>query len=225
MNELSQEVISKRIGEIIELQNSTNDAFIKWLRSIVTVAIGALSLLIPLTIQHIPSGAPAWFYCVSLALMGIGVTSLVIYIHKNVCLGFQEVRELKRRITEEDVSTFRFSTGVPCYARLCKCVGYTTLILGAVSMISFACIVAMQQNQHEYERTTHEPPLAIHPRQPCCGCRCGAVPCGAGALPVHRYDLVRGDERYAAFVIDHLTGSLHSVRDCIVRKPVPKTVP
>lgn len=109
-----------------------------WLRWIVAVAVGCLSVLIPLSKTDSLSFWAMCFFRSTCIFIGVGIVAVTIRIYA-IIVG---KRSLIRGLAEsmETLDRNPVTGHVPKWMMKCESVGYVAFILGICCLITFACL-------------------------------------------------------------------------------------
>lgn len=157
-------VTMERLEKIVSIHKKNEQDFLDWLRWLITIATGAIALLIPLTSTDVLTGWTAWLFRAALIFIGIGILSLLIHIHATIKLGQKMVSEMWKRLEEKKPMPI-ISMVMPNYALVSVRIGYISLCTGLTLLIAFACFprnvtsTSMRMNfqQHTSEASDYQP--------------------------------------------------------------------
>ena len=134
---LSKEVYKRRFEQIANMAKERDKDLDGWFRWIVAIAVGCLSVLIPLSKSNSMSWWATFFFRSTCVSMGAGLVALSIRIHALHVSKQSLISELVKAFDDEEDKPH--SGQVPNWMMKCEIVGYAALLLGVCCLIAFAC--------------------------------------------------------------------------------------
>lgn len=133
-----ESVYRQRTEQIIELANERDKYLDAWFRWIIAIAVGCLSVLIPLSKTDSMTPWATGFFRSTCVCMGFGIVALSIRIYafhrgrQSIIAGLVK--------SMESLDTKPVISDIPNWMLRCEKVGYVSLLLGVCCLIAFACI-------------------------------------------------------------------------------------
>ena len=132
-----ESVYRQRFEQISDLAKERDKDLAGWFRWIVAIAVGALSVLIPLSKTKTMSPWEMGFFRSTCLFMGVGVVALSIRLYA--------FHVGNRSLIDALIESFKaldnkpVSSSIPNWMMKCEIVGYVALLLGVCCLIAFAC--------------------------------------------------------------------------------------
>lgn len=133
-----ESVYKQRFEQIADLTNERDKYLETWFRWLIAIAVGCLSVLIPLSKTDPTSPWATGFFRSTCVCMGIGIVALSIRIYAFHFGRRSLIAELVKSM--ETLDTKPVTSKIPNWMLKCEGVGYVFLLLGVCCLITFACI-------------------------------------------------------------------------------------
>ncbi len=135
---VGESVYRQRFEQIVDLANERDKYLDAWFRWIIAIAVGCLSVLIPLSKADSMTPWATGFFRSTCVCMGFGIIALSIRIY-----AFHRGRQsLIAGLVKsmESLDTKPVTSDIPNWMLRCERVGYVSFLLGVCCLITFACI-------------------------------------------------------------------------------------
>ena len=138
MTDVEDSAYRQRCEQILDLAKERDKYLDEWLRWVVAIAVGCLSILIPLSKADPMSPWAMFLFRSTCVFMGVGIVALSIRIYafylskKSIIEGLVDsMKTLDRKPVMDNV---------PEWMKRSEIVGYVSLIVGICCLILFACV-------------------------------------------------------------------------------------
>lgn len=135
---MQNEIIKERFEQISKLGNERDNFLDGWLRWLVLIASGCLSILIPLSNIYNQSIVAKVFFKFTCVFIGIGIIMLAVRIYAIYHEKKSVIKELAKNMN--NAHSYPVTSSIPKWMLLCEKIGYISLILSLCSLIALACI-------------------------------------------------------------------------------------
>ena len=129
--------LEKRLKQIFKLCEERNQFLDGWLRWLILISSGCLSVIIPLSKKENMSGIEHVLFSLTCISIGISIILLSIRIYSILDEKKKIIKGLAQSMREH--SSHPVFVEPPKWMLKCEHCGYVTLIIGIVLFISFAC--------------------------------------------------------------------------------------
>lgn len=133
----------KNLTELSEFQEKRNNAYVQWLKNILTIATAILAVLISLKSEKSNTFTESFFYLSTIFLSGIGILFGVIVLYSYVELENLALKKKREQVLLlldkkeiENVETIE----LPRYYNVFECICNISLFLSLISLLIYGFI-------------------------------------------------------------------------------------